>query len=327
MLQSERYGLTWPKGDPVNAQNLSTRNYALSKFIMFMTGETICRAAQRDVVYGFQADKMTKVDLINRYTGLPQVTVEITCNGDANRATQLGHAVKLALRAGADLSRTNLSGANLSGLDLSGADLSYADLSAADLSDAILSHANLTEANLCKANLQCANLAGALFMETDLSWADLFKANLSGANLSDANLSNADLYCADLTQANLTDADITMARLNRADLSQANLTDATLTEARIIETNFSDATLDGARLSGVSGINEWIKCIQIEAWPITYTSDILEIGCERHAIAEWAAFDNKQIAAMDGSKALKFWRKYKSWIFQTIELCPARPTR
>jgi len=30
---------------------------------------------------------------------------------------------------------------------------------------------------------------------------------------------------------------------------------------------------------------------------------------------------------MDGKTALKFWRKYKDWIFQTIELCPANPTK
>ena len=30
---------------------------------------------------------------------------------------------------------------------------------------------------------------------------------------------------------------------------------------------------------------------------------------------------------MDGKAALRFWRKYKDWIFQTIELCPAKPTQ
>jgi hypothetical protein len=53
----------------------------------------------------------------------------------------------------------------------------------------------------------------------------------------------------------------------------------------------------------------------------------MQIGCERHLITEWAEFDDKRILEMDGKDALKFWRKYKSWIFQAIELAPAEPTK
>ena len=88
----------------------------------------------------------------------------------------------------------------------------------------------------------------------------------------------------------------------------------------------NEANLGGADLSGVSGINDWIKCIQIDTYPITYTAEILQIGCESHPLDEWREFDDERIIRMDGKKALQFWRKYKDWIFQTIELCPARPT-
>jgi len=53
---------------------------------------------------------------------------------------------------------------------------------------------------------------------------------------------------------------------------------------------------------------------------------VMQIGCEHHKITEWREFDNRRIAEMDGKCALKFWAKYKDWIFQTIELCPAKPT-
>jgi len=116
--------------------------------------------------------------------------------------------------------------------------------------------------------------------------ANLYRANLSGADLSGADLSGADLYRANLSGADLSCAD----------------------------------------LYGASGVNNYVKCIQIDQYPITYTSDALQIGCERHLISEWADFDDHRIAEMDGKDALKFWRKYKAWIFQTIELCPAKPT-
>ena len=86
------------------------------------------------------------------------------------------------------------------------------------------------------------------------------------------------------------------------------------------------ANLSGANLIGANGINDYVKCIQIERYSITYTADILQIGCKRHLISEWADFDDHWIAEMDGKDALKFWRKYKAWIFQTIEMCPAKPT-
>jgi len=147
-------------------------------------------------------------------------------------------------------------------------------------------------------------------------WAVKNRANLSGANLSGANLSGANLSGANLSGANLYGADLSGANLSRANLSGANLSRA----------NLYGADLCGADLSGANGVNDYLKCIQIDQYPITYTSDALQIGCERHAISDWADFDDHRIAEMDGKDALKFWRKYKDWIFQTIELCPAKPT-
>ena len=117
------------------------------------------------------------------------------------------------------------------------------------------------------------------------------------------------------------------ANLYRADLSGANLSGADLSGADLYGANLSGADLSRARLYGANGVNDWIKCIQIDQYPITYTSDVMQIGCERHQINEWREFDDARILKMDGKAALKFWRKYKDWIFRTIELCPAKPTQ
>ena len=132
--------------------------------------------------------------------------------------------------------------------------------------------------------------------------AILYGANLYGANLTRANLNGANLDGANLTRAILNGANLTLANLNGANLTRANL-------------------------NGASGVNDYVKCIQIETYPITYTSEVMQIGCERHKITEWRDFDSCRIAYMDGKSALKFWAKYKDWIFQTIELCPAKPTK
>ena len=120
-----------------------------------------------------------RIQIRHRYN----YSVLFECEADSMKI-----AVKLAIKA-----KANLSGANLSGADLSGANLSRANLSRANLSGADLSGANLSGANLFGANLSWA----------DLSWADLSWADLSRANLLSADLSRADLLSADLSWANI----------------------------------------------------------------------------------------------------------------------------
>ena len=155
-----------------------------------------------------------------------------------------------------------------------------------------------------------------------VKWASLYGASLYGANLDGASLKGANLY-----GANLKGASLKGANLKGANLYGANLKGASLKGANLYGANLKGASLKGANLYGASGVNDYVKCIQIETYPITYTSEVMQIGCERHKITEWRDFDSRRIAYMDGKSALKFWAKYKDWIFQTIELCPAKPTK
>ena len=91
--------------------------------------------------------------------------------------------------------------------------------------------------------------------------------------------------------------------------------------------DLSGAYLRGADLNGVSGLNDWIKCIQVEDWPISYTSEVMQIGCQRHTFDAWKNFSDAQIRAMDGRRALTFWAKWKETIFKIIEMAPAAPTQ
>ena len=157
----------------------------------------------------------------------------------------------------------------------------------------------------------------AVRASTNLRGADLRGADLCGATLRGADLDGADLLYADLLYADLRDANLCGANLCGADLHGANLRGA----------NLRGANLRDANLNGVCGLNDWIKNIQIEDWPISYTSEIMQIGCQRHPLDAWRNFSDAEIRVMDGRKALAFWAKWKSWIFQTIEMAPAQPTK
>jgi len=107
-------------------------------------------------------------NILNRFLGEIQCSVEIDCAPDALPNVKLGFAIKVAIAENKNLSGTYLCGANLSGANLSGANLGGA---------------NLGGANLCGANLSGANLGGA-----NLGGANLSGANLGGVYLSDAKI-------------------------------------------------------------------------------------------------------------------------------------------
>lgn len=76
-------------------------------------------------------------EIKHRWTGAVLFECELDASFETkSHSIQLGAAVKLAVKARANLSQADLSGADLSGADLSWADISWADLSGADLSGA-----------------------------------------------------------------------------------------------------------------------------------------------------------------------------------------------
>ncbi|QCQ61197.1 pentapeptide [Rheinheimera phage vB_RspM_Barba15S] len=163
--------------------------------------------------------------------------------------------------------------------------------------------ADLRGANLSGANLKGADLRGANLRGADLWTAYLRGANLRGANLRGANLSGANLRGADLSGADLSGADLSGANLRGADLSGADL---------------SGADLSGANLRSTIGNQGQIITIQTDVWQIVYTSDVMQIGCQRHSINDWLVFSDDHISKMD-SKALEFWKKWKPILVLILE--------
>ena len=132
------------------------------------------------------------------------------------------------------------------------------------------------------------------------------RANLTGANLTGANLARANLTEAYLNGSNLTEAYLNVANLNGADLTRACLT--------------------RANLRGVFGNLKHIKSIFLERYPISYTSNTLQIGCQKHPITDWWEFEDDEIIEMEGEEALVWWKKWKGQIKTLIEMSPAEPT-
>jgi hypothetical protein len=55
-------------------------------------------------------------------------------------------------------------------------------------------------------------------------------------------------------------------------------------------------------------------------WPVSTDGARIQIGCQNHSTADWQAFDDAAIVAMDGRDALRFWRTYKATILAMAQL-------
>ena len=75
-------------------------------------------------------------------------------------------------------------------------------------------------------------------------------------------------------------------------------------------------------LWGTVGNMAEVKSMQVDTWPVTYTSTHMQIGCQLHPLSDWWAFDDEQIGGMD-SKALRWWAKAKPMLRAWIEAYPA----
>ncbi|OVY39897.1 hypothetical protein BME69_04820 [Klebsiella quasipneumoniae subsp. quasipneumoniae] len=112
--------------------------------------------------------------------------------------------------------------------------------------------------------------------------ANLSGANLRGANLRDANLRDANLRGADLRDANLRGADLRGADLSGADLRGADLCGADLPDLTFV----------------IMGME----------YAITITNgEYVRAGCQNHKIEDWRQFSKRDIAEMEGRRALKFY--------------------
>ena len=180
------------------------------------------------------------------------------------------------------------------------------------------SRANLTRANLYGVNLTHANLTRA-----NLYGANLTRANLTRANLTRANLDGVNLHGANLTHANLEGANLFSANLDWANLEGANLTHANLTHANLTHTNLTLVNLDYAKLDGASGNLNNLKSVFCDTYPVTYTAEVMQIGCQCHKLEDWWSFDDARIIEMEGKTALRWWRTWKPILQQIIATSPA----
>lgn len=172
------------------------------------------------------------------------------------------------------------------------------DLSFADMRDANLNLASFTKCDMHNVYMRNANLENAHFGKCDLTNANMPHVNATFATFKGSDLSNADFRHAVFYGANL----------QGVNLVGANFTDANLTTAEL-----SGAKLKGAKFYDTIGNGHEVRTLQTATYMVVVVGDVMQIGCERHLVSEWASFDDNVIYDMD-CNALLWWSQSKALV-------------
>ena len=100
--------------------------------------------------------------------------------------------------------------------------------------------------------------------------------------------------------------------LEKAVEAHADLSGAYLSGANLRGANLRGADLSGASFGeGVTAEQGVLQLIGLR-WDVIIFDAHMRIGCQMHPLSDWASFDDRRIAEMDGVHALRFWRQHKS---------------
>ena len=238
-----------------------------------------------------------------------------------------GVDLRYANLAGTDLKDAVLTGANLTDVNLTDADFTGAVLTDADMTGASVEGIILTRVDLSsttisaiesfnEAKLQrvvfpnAVGLAGATFVDADLSHGSLVGANLESADFTGASLYRANLNQAVLTDANFRRANLKSAFLNGASLQRANLAAADFSEiyfdinpdfrgADLRNANFYKAVLNGVDFSGAR-LDE-ANFNRTELSGVMFVNANLSEAEMKDAVAQGARFNNADVSDVNFS--------------------------
>ena len=159
-----------------------------------------------------------------------------------------------------------------------------------------------------RANLKYADLRGSDLRRANLKYVDLIGSALRGSDLRGADLRGSDLRGADLRRAYLRNTDLRDVDLRDADLRDVDLRDVDLRDVDLRDVDLRDCI----------GNNKEIKSLQIGTYLISYTKNILNIGCKSHTLDEWKVFTDDEISKMD-EYALEWWKLNKDIVIELVE--------
>jgi len=174
-----------------------------------------------------------------------------------------------------------------------------------------------------------SDMTGIVIEDQDLSGRNFSCCNLSGCSFINCNLSGCKFDRAIATngyfsKCNLDGATFVGANLQFTRLESCSTSGLSLKYCNIHKTDFSGSRLDECDIYGTHGVCDYIKNIQIDTYPVSYTYSRVQFGCENLSIGKIKDIDTKKLLELDGRNALRFWRKNKIIINSIVDEYPAK---
>jgi len=209
---------------------------------------------------------------------------------------------------------------DFSNLDLSGENLEGVDFSYADLRNTKLLNCNLKSANFYRADLWGAELDGSALDFADFTRADLFGAFMRQTQASSSIFTHAYMCGLNCHGSDLSNAIFDGAYMFGTNLHSCNLENSSFDSTNLVDVEFANSNFIGVKWKDGIVINRPPISIHGLDYPITIVDGWMDVGCQSNPISwyEKDAPGKRGIAALEGLKSARFWKKNKQWIFELI---------
>lgn len=176
--------------------------------------------------------------------------------------------------------------------------------------------------DLSAINMSRVIFDGAEVVDCNLNWSSLCRAIVRVSRFHRCSFWEADLDRIDVEHSAFVSCDFTLADLSGAHFRKG----VNLHESRFMEAELAGANLEGVRIMmGAIGDGKHIKSLQCGEYPVTYTADMMQIGCGLRPIREWLEMTPSQVEHIE-EICPNWWAKWKPILAQIVEASPAEPT-
>lgn len=221
-------------------------------------------------------------------------------------------------RAGDDLygyyTPANFEGKDLSGIDMSGRDYSLATFTNCQLgvveldgiTDNPVTFVNcvIAEVNVTNSSAyftRCAVISSFRVRDSEYATVCVVQSDLNGVHVKNCKFLSLRVRNSEVGYVSVIKSKGSGILFNSVGLTRFRIEDCKFNEMVFI----SCPNASGQIATG-------------EAWPISFTKDVMTIGCQTHLIETWRKLSDSAIGTMDIG-ALKWWKEWKDTVFAVVD--------
>lgn len=146
--------------------------------------------------------------------------------------------------------------------------------------------------------------------------------NVAEQNLQGARFVNVDFHGSRFMNTNFSFADFIKCNMTKCAFYNCNFFGANIKTSNFMSARFSDCDINLENMESLFGNGKQIKSMFISDYPIVWTSEYLQIGCQKKTIEEWRALDKEKANELIDF-GWSWWEEHRDFIVNAIKEYPA----